>query len=83
MPRNKSKLGAGGARALGNALADGLAITIASAGYGKRGQLFNASVDGRTIISASVTPFFGAARIGGDTLTLRPNGCRQSRRWWR
>lgn len=38
-------------------------ITISKAGYGKRGQLFNSSVDDRRIVSSSTTPFVDAARV--------------------
>jgi hypothetical protein len=42
---------------------DPVVIVCAPVGYGKRGQLFSASVGGRTIVTASVTPFLDAARV--------------------
>jgi hypothetical protein len=38
-------------------------IIVTPTAYGKRGQLFSASVDGRIIFTASVTPFCSAARV--------------------
>jgi hypothetical protein len=38
-------------------------VTVSKAGYGKRGQLFNSSVDGRRIVSSSTTPILDAARV--------------------
>jgi hypothetical protein len=38
-------------------------VTVSKAGYGKRGQLFNSSIDGRRIVSSSTTPFLDAARV--------------------
>jgi hypothetical protein len=42
---------------------DPVVVVSTPAGYGKRGPLFSASVDGRTIVTASVTPFLDAARV--------------------
>jgi hypothetical protein len=38
-------------------------VTVSKAGYGKRGQLFNFSIDGRRIVSPSTTPFVDATRV--------------------
>ena len=38
-------------------------VAVSKAGYGKRGQLFNSSIDGRRIVSSSTTPFLDAARV--------------------
>jgi hypothetical protein len=38
-------------------------VTVSKAGYGKRGQLFNSSIDGRRIVWSSTTPFLDAARV--------------------
>jgi hypothetical protein len=42
---------------------DPVVVVCTPAGYGKRGPLFSASFDGRTIVTASVTPFLDAARV--------------------
>jgi hypothetical protein len=55
-------------------MVDRVTILAAPAGYGKRGPLFSASVDGRTIVTASVTPLLDAARVlaaeGHDPATI-------------
>jgi len=48
---------------------DPVVVVCTPAGYGKRGQLFSASVAGRTVVTASVTPFLDAARV------LAAEGC--------
>ena len=49
-------------------------ITVTPAAYGKRGQLFSASVDGRTIVTASTIPLLDGARTlaaeGHDPATV-------------
>jgi hypothetical protein len=53
---------------------DPVVVVCTPAGYGKRGPLFSASFDGRTIVTASVTPFLDAARVlaaeGHDPATV-------------